>query len=144
MIKKTKQKHKIAAKVDTADSEYFAQEIEPLIDGRQIEFIGEIGPHEKSEFLRHAKALLLWLNWEEPFGLVVTEAMACGTPVIVNKRGAMPEIILDVKTGFLVSSLEEMADRLRDVDTIRAQDCVELVKAHFSARTMATRYLQLV
>lgn len=143
MIKKTSHRLKIAAKVDTVDNKYFEQEIKPLIDGSQIEFIGEIGPDEKSDFLGKAKGLLLWLNWEEPFGLVVTEAMACGTPVIVNKRGSMPELIEDKKTGFLVDSMEEMRHFLDKVDGINPQTCREHVENKFSSVIMAKEYLKL-
>lgn len=143
MIKKTKHKLKIAAKVDTVDLPYFNQEIKPLIDGQQIEFIGEIGPAEKNDFLGHAKGLLLWLNWEEPFGLVVTEAMACGTPVIVNPRGAMPEIVADGETGFLVQTLAEMQAKLDEVGQIDPRACRNRVNKYFSAEKMADEYLQL-
>lgn len=144
MIKRTNQRLKIAAKVDAADKNYFETEIQPLIDGKQIEFIGEIGPEEKQQFLQQAKGLLLWLNWEEPFGLVVVEAMACGTPVIVNARGAMPEIVENGKTGFLVSSIEEMQDRLEDVSSLSSEHCQTVVQERFSARRMATEYLNLI
>jgi len=143
VIKKTNHKLKIAAKIDTVDKAYYTTEIKPYIDGKQIEFIGEIGPDQKSEFLSHAKALLLWLNWEEPFGLVVTEAMACGTPVIVNPRGAMPELIVSGKTGYLVKTLSEMQKRLDDVTKISHQDCRTHVEKHFSAPQMAKEYLAL-
>lgn len=143
MIKKTKYKLKIAAKVDAADKKYFEQEIKPLIDDKQIEFIGEIGPEEKNDFLRNAKALLLWLNWEEPFGLVVTEAMACGTPVIVNKRGSMPELVKDGETGFLVDSLAEMQKCLDQVNGIDPVACREHVANNFSSVIMAKEYLRL-
>jgi glycosyltransferase involved in cell wall biosynthesis len=143
MIKKTSYKLKIAAKVDTVDLPYFNQEIKPFIDNKQIEFLGEIGTDEKAMFLSKAKGLLLWLNWEEPFGLVVVEAMASGTPVIVNKRGSMPEIILNDKTGFLVASLEEMKQRLSDVERLSAQDCRSHVEKHFSTKKMTQGYLEL-
>lgn len=143
MIKKTKHKLKIAAKIDSVDREYFEHEIKPLIDGKQIEFIGEVNHEQKTEFLRHAKSLLLWLNWEEPFGLVVIEAMACGTPVIVTKRGSMPEIIVDKKTGFLVESLDQMQHALNHVTDINPQDCRKHVEQNFSARRMAQEYLRL-
>lgn len=143
MIKKTKYKLKIAAKLDTSDMDYFNAEIKPHIDGKQIEFIGEIGPNEKNEFLGKAKALLLWLNWEEPFGLVVTEAMACGTPVIVNPRGSMPELIKSGQTGFLVNSLDEMQTSLDAVGKINPSDCRTHVEKNFSAQKMTSDYLKL-
>src|SRR5690606_26517276 len=103
---------KIAAKVDTVDQEYFDTKIKPYIDQKQIEFVGEVDHQGKVNLLKKAKALLLWLNWEEPFGLVVPEANACGTPVIVNRRGSMPELVNSGENGFLVSTIEEMKQAL--------------------------------
>ncbi|HEX7017476.1 MAG TPA: glycosyltransferase family 4 protein [Patescibacteria group bacterium] len=143
LIRQTSFKLKIAAKVDTVDQPYFDQHVKPFIDGEQIEFIGEIGPAEKSNFLKNAKGLLLWLNWEEPFGLVVTEALACGTPVIVNPRGSMPELIIDGQTGYLVNSLEEMQAKLSQVDQLDPLACRRRVEEHFSASKMAEEYLEL-
>jgi glycosyltransferase involved in cell wall biosynthesis len=143
MIKKTDHQLKIAAKVDTVDRAYFESEIKPLIDGEQIEFIGEIDAEQKSEFLGHAKGLLLWLNWEEPFGLVVAEAMACGTPPIVNPRGSMPELIVNKQTGFLVKSMEEMQEQLDHVGEISPAACREHVQKNFSVEKMTQGYLQL-
>lgn len=143
MIKKTKYKLKIAAKVDAADSSYFNNEIKPLIDGTQIEFIGEVNHQQKGTFLKEAKGLLLWLNWEEPFGLVVIEAMACGTPVIVNPRGSMPEIIKSGKNGFLVKTIAEMQEKLDLVESINPQFCRTDVERRFSATRMAEEYLAL-
>lgn len=142
-IKKTKHKLKIAAKIDTVDQAYFDQEIKPLIDGKQIEFIGEIGPDQKQNFLKNAKALLLWFSWEEPFGLVIVEALANGTPAIVNPRGAMPELMIDQKTGFLAGSLAEMQQSLDNVVSIDPRFCHDHVLKNFSARRMAQEYLQL-
>src|SRR4029077_12827141 len=90
---------KIAAKVDKVDTDYFAEEVEPLLRGPGIEFVGEISDQQKSEFLSGAIALLTLIDWPEPFGLVMIEAMACGTPVIAFRRGAAPEIIDDGVTG---------------------------------------------
>ncbi|HYD34986.1 MAG TPA: glycosyltransferase family 4 protein [Vitreimonas sp.] len=143
MIKKTSHQLKIAAKVDTTDQAYFEQEIKPFIDGQQIEFLGEVDHAGKVALLKKAKALLLWLNWEEPFGLVVTEAMACGTPVIVNRRGSMPELIIEGQTGFLVNTIEEMAAQLDNTDRVSPQDCRAHVEANFSAAKMADEYLEL-
>src|SRR5262249_45576970 len=143
MIKQTSYRLKIAAKVDAVDVSYFEQEVQPLIDGEQIEFIGEIGPSEKREFLKKASGLLLWLNWEEPFGLAVIEALASGTPVIVNPRGSMPELIQDGVTGFLVDTLDEMKARLDDARTIQPQQCRHSVETCFSARHMAEEYLSI-
>jgi glycosyltransferase involved in cell wall biosynthesis len=143
MIASTNHQLKIAAKVDVVDVEYFEKEIKPMIDGKQIEFIGEIDHQGKVELLKHARGLLLWLNWEEPFGLVVVEAMACGTPVIVNRRGSMPELIQNGKTGFLVNSLAEMEVKLNEVSTLKALDCRQWVENHFSTSQMTEGYLQV-
>lgn len=143
MIKKTSHRLKIAAKVDSVDQAYFDSQIKPLIDGSQIEFVGEVGHEGKVELLSQAKALLLWLNWEEPFGLVVPEANACGTPVIVNPRGSMPELVEHGKNGFLVNSLDEMQIRLDQTQTLSSQACREVVMRRFSAEIMAKEYLRL-
>ena len=143
LIKGTDHKLKIAAKIDPVDEQYYQNEIKPLIDGEQIEFIGEVDHQGKVEFLSRSKGLLLWLNWEEPFGLVVIEAMACGVPVIVRSRGAMPEIVVQNQTGFLVNSLEEMRQKLDQVQNIDPKACREHVEKRFSAKTMAREYLKL-
>lgn len=143
MIKTTSHRLKIAAKVDVVDREYFENEVSPLIDGKQIEFIGEVDHQGKTKLLAKAKALLLWLNWEEPFGLVVPEANACGTPVIVNPRGSMPELIQPGENGFLVSSLDEMKSKLDEVDRIDPKKCRSIVESRFSSKIMAKAYVHL-
>ena len=96
-------KLKIAAKVDNADKKYYESEIKPLIDASPwVEFIGEINDAQKPEFLSGAHALLFPIDWPEPFGLVMIESMACGTPVIAFNRGSVPEVIDDGLTGFIV------------------------------------------
>ncbi len=135
---------KMAAKVDAADKIYFETRIKPLIDGNPlIEFIGEIGDHQKSDFLGGADALLFPIDWPEPFGLVMIEAMACGTPVVAFRCGSTPEIIEDGATGFLVDTIEQAiaaADRapLLDREAIRAR-----FELRFSATAMARRYLDV-
>src|SRR6201994_4480684 len=134
---------KIAAKVDRADQDYYDQVIHPMIkDNPLVEFIGEIGDHEKSDFLSGALALLLPLDWPEPFGLVMIESMACGTPVIAYNRGSVPEIIEDGLTGFIVEdeiSAVAAVDRLGGLDrgAIRKQ-----FETRFTARRMALDYLE--
>lgn len=93
---------KIGAKVDTNDRAYYEQEIAPLIDGTQIEFVGEVGPRERDELLGHARGLLAPIQWEEPFGLFLVEALATGTPVLAFARGSVPELIEDGRTGYIV------------------------------------------
>jgi glycosyltransferase involved in cell wall biosynthesis len=133
---------KIAAKVDRADEEYYETVIRPLMDHPLVEYIGEIGDHEKSEFLSGALGLLLPLDWPEPFGLVMIEAMACGTPVIAYNRGSVPEIIDEGLTGFIVedeiSAVAVVKRHLADLnrDAIRKQ-----FEKRFTARRMALDYL---
>lgn len=143
MIKKTKYKLKIAAKLDPFDKKYFDNEVKPLIDGDQIEYLGEVDHEGKKELLKNAKALLMWLNWEEPFGLVFIEAFASGTPVIVNSRGAAPEIMQDGKTGFLVDTLDEMLDSLEKVWKIDNNYCRLYAEQRFSSQRMADEYILL-
>jgi glycosyltransferase involved in cell wall biosynthesis len=141
IAKSTGHKLIIAAKVDPVDEKYFEQVIEPLIDGDQIQFIGEVDHPGKVELLKNAKALLSPLQWDEPFGLVNIEAMACGTPVIAINRGSMPEIIIDGETGYLCSNVDEMVDRVGQVDGISRATARKHVEDNFSSRLMAERYL---
>jgi glycosyltransferase involved in cell wall biosynthesis len=132
---------KIAAKIDRADEEYFAEVIRPMIDHPLVEYIGEISDREKSDFLSGAMGLLVPIDWPEPFGLVMIEAMACGTPVIAYNRGSVPEIVEQDLTGFIVEdeiSAVAAVDRLHQLDRgmIRKQ-----FEARFTARRMALDYL---
>ncbi len=143
MIRKTKHRLKIAAKIDPVDRLYYETEVKPYIDGEQIEFLGEANHSEKVALLKNAKAFLHFLSWEEPFGLTIVEAMACGTPIIVNPRGSMPELVLDKKTGYFVNSIEEMQERLEDVSSINRADCRNHVVENFSKEKMVEEYLSL-
>ena len=133
---------KIAAKVDAADRVYYEETIKPLIDGNPlVEFVGEIGDPEKSAFLGGAEALLFPIDWPEPFGLVMIEAMACGTPVVAFRCGSTSEIVEDGITGFLVDTLEQAIAAARqarflDRKAVRAQ-----FERRFSASAMARRYV---
>ena len=136
-------KLKIAAKVDPADRAYFDEVVEPLLHHPLIEFVGEIGDAQKPEFLGAAQALLFPVNWPEPFGLVMIEAMACGTPVVAYDCGSVPEVIEDGLTGFIVEGHDaavQAARRAVELDrrAIRAQ-----FELRFSAIAMARRYLDL-
>jgi glycosyltransferase involved in cell wall biosynthesis len=146
MVRESKQKHKlkIAAKVDTVDKAYFETHIRPYIDGDQIEFLDEVDHAGKNELLKNAKALLLWLNWEEPFGLVVPEANACGTPVIVNPRGSMPELVKDGVNGFLVNSLAEMEAKLDEVQAIDPVLCRLHAEQNYSKEKMVRDYEEVM
>ncbi|MBU2167936.1 MAG: glycosyltransferase, partial [Alphaproteobacteria bacterium] len=135
---------KMAAKVDAADKVYWETVIKPMVDGNPlIEFVGEIGDHEKSAFLGGAEALLFPIDWPEPFGLVMIEAMACGTPVVAFRCGSTPEVIEDGHTGFLVDTVEEAITaagraHLLDREAIRAR-----FDLRFCATAMARRYLDV-
>ena len=133
-------KLKIAAKVDAADLDYYTREIEPLIDGNEVEFVGEIGEKEKNAFLGNAAALLFPIDWPEPFGLVMIEAMACGTPVIAWNCGSVPEVIDDGVTGFVVSSDEEAFAAIRCLDELDRARIREVFERRFTADVMARNY----
>ncbi len=136
-------KIKIAAKVDKVDEEYYKTTVEPLLPQGDIEFIGEIGEHQKSEFLGNAAALVFPIAWREPFGLVMIEAMACGTPVIAFNNGSVPEVLEDGLTGFIVDDEEQAIAAVAkigslDRDRIRAE-----FDHRFTAHHMARNYLKL-
>lgn len=134
---------KIAAKVDQADIRYFREVVEPLLDDPLIEFIGEIGDEQKSDFLGGAEALLFPIDWPEPFGLVMIEAMACGTPVIAYACGSVPEIIEDQVTGFIVRDERQAAEAGRRIAELNRRDVRRRFDLRFSATAMARRYLDL-
>jgi glycosyltransferase involved in cell wall biosynthesis len=134
---------RVAAKVDPADSDYFDRDIRPMLDHPLVEFIGEIGEHQKGDFLGGAKALLFPIDWPEPFGLVMIEALACGVPVIAFPGGSVPEVIEDGVTGFVVHSLEEAIDATRRVHTIDRHKCRAEFERRFDAARMAADYAQI-
>jgi len=135
---------KIAAKVDAVDREYFEREIEPLLQLPGIEFVGEISDREKSDFLSGAQALLMPIDWPEPFGLVMVEAMACGAPVVAYGSGSVPEIVEDGVTGFIVRNEVEAADAIRDrLDTLSRARIRARFEERFTARRMANDYLEV-
>jgi glycosyltransferase involved in cell wall biosynthesis len=134
---------KIAAKVDNADKDYFDELIRPLLSTSGVEFIGEIGDDKKSEFLSGATALLVPIDWPEPFGLVMIEAMACGTPVIAFNRGSVPEIIEDGLTGFVVEDETSAAGAVRKIGSLSRQAIRQRFEERFTARRMAEDYLQV-
>jgi glycosyltransferase involved in cell wall biosynthesis len=131
---------KIAAKVDRPDRDYFNAKIKPLLRNRDIEFIGEIGEGEKNEFLGNAYALLFPIDWPEPFGLVMIEAMACGTPVIACPCGSVPEIIDPGINGFLAKDVSEAVRAVKSVPKLTRAGCRQAFEARFSATRMARDY----
>jgi glycosyltransferase involved in cell wall biosynthesis len=131
---------RIAAKVDAADRAYFAREIEPLLAGGGVEYLGEIGGEAKAAFLGGALALLFPIDWPEPFGLVMIEALACGTPVVARPCGSVPEIIRDGETGLLADTVEELAAAVMRVERIDRRRCRQHAEERFSSDVMAARY----
>jgi len=134
---------KIAAKVDPVDRDYFEEVIRPLLAKPHVEFIGEIGDAQKSEFLSNAFALLVPIDWPEPFGLVMIEAMACGTPVVGFNRGAVPELIEDGVTGFVVEDEMSAVVALRHVSRLSRTVIRQRFEERFTARRMARDYLEI-
>ncbi len=132
---------KIAAKVDEIDLEYYKTTIEPMIkSGPGVEYIGEINELQKSEFLGNALALLFTIDWPEPFGLVMIEALACGTPVIARPFGSVPEIMRDGVTGFIASEFDDLVAAVKKVDTLSRQACREEYERRFAVEVMAEKY----
>ena len=131
---------KIAAKVDAVDRVYFESRIRPLLHTEGVEFIGEIGEREKSEFLGNAMALLFPVDWPEPFGLVMIEALACGTPVIARPCGSVPEVLRDGVTGFVASNTEDLVQAVRRIPSISRQRCRAEFEARFTAGVMTANY----
>ena len=134
---------KVAAKIDRSDIDYFERRIKPLMDHILIEFVGEINSLEKNEFLGNAAALLFPIQWEEPFGLVMIEALACGLPVIAYPRGSVPEIIEDGVTGFLAHDVTEAVQAVQKISTIDRRVCRAEFEKRFTSKRMARDYLAI-
>ena len=127
-----------------ADNDYYERIIKPLLDcDKQIIYIGEISSGHKKQWYRHARATLFPIQWGEPFGLVLVESMACGTPVIAFNKGAVPEIIVDGKTGFVVNSMNAMIKAVGRIDSIDSCECRRHVQNNFSITSMAYKYSEL-
>ena len=131
---------KIAAKVDRADREYFDSVVKPLLSSPGVEFIGEISDSEKEQFLGDALALLFPVDWPEPFGLVMIEALACGTPVIARPCGSVPEILRDGVTALFGSSIDELVDAVQKIHQISRENCRAEFESRFTAEVMARNY----
>lgn len=133
---------KIAAKIDKNDREYF-ESIKHLFQLPHVEFIGEIGEDVKSEFLGNAAMLLFPIDWPEPFGMVMIESMACGTPIVAYGLGSVPEIIEPGKSGFIVSSIEEAVNAVKRIAEISRKDCRQVFMDRFTDKLMADEYVTL-
>ncbi|BAC91106.1 glycosyltransferase family 4 protein [Gloeobacter violaceus] len=131
---------KMAGKVDPVDREFYQEQVKPQIDGKQIQYLGEVSHLEKASLLAGAVATLFSITWREPFGLVMIESMACGTPVLAMAMGAAPEVVVDGRTGYLVNSIEEMVERVGRIETIRRQDCRDHVMRQFTVERMTDGY----
>jgi len=142
IARRSGQKLIIAAKIDPLEQDYFETKIKPLIDGKQIQFIGEVTHHQKVKLLKNAKAMISPIQWDEPFGITTIEALACGTPVIAINRGSMSEILVDGKIGYLCRNVSEMIKRVSDIDKIDRAACREHVLKYFSAQRMTEGYLK--
>ena len=134
---------KIAAKVDPADREYFERDIKHLLDNPLIEYVGEIGEAQKSAFLGGAIALLFPIDWPEPFGLVMIEALACGTPVVAFRGGSVSEVLVDGVTGFIVETMDDAIRATRDVGRLDRRRCRAVFERRYSVTRMATDYVAL-
>jgi glycosyltransferase involved in cell wall biosynthesis len=134
---------KIAAKIDPHDRQYFETVVQPLLDHPLVEYTGEMGTEEKDAFLGQAYALLFPINWPEPFGLVMIEALACGTPVIAFRHGSVPEVLEDGVTGWIVEGVEEAVQAVGRIASLNRQRCRQVFEERFSARRMTQDYLRI-
>ena len=142
IAKRTNIRLKVASKVDAADQEYMDTNIRPLLDHPLIEFLGEIGHDEKQRLLGDASALLFPIDWCEPFGLVMIESMACGTPVIAYRAGSVPEVIDDGVTGFIVENIDESVEAVKNIQDLDRNRCRQIFEGRFSSARMAADYVK--
>src|SRR5262245_31946444 len=138
-------KLKVAAKIYPGERQYYQQSIEPLLHEARsfVEFIGEVGGRDKDEFLGNAQALLFPIDWPEPFGLVMIEAMACGTPVVAWRCGSVPEVVADGVTGFIVDSIDQAVQAVGRVERLDRRACRRGFEERFDAARMAGDYLEV-
>jgi glycosyltransferase involved in cell wall biosynthesis len=132
----------LVGKVDPVDRKYYEEIIRPLIDGDQIVFMGEVSEDKKRELLKSAKCFVFPIQWPEPFGLVMAEALACGTPVVAIRNGSSPEVIRDSRVGFIVDSVEEIPDAIHRTSQIDPNICRKYVVDNFSPEIMAENYIK--
>jgi glycosyltransferase involved in cell wall biosynthesis len=143
MARKAGVRLKIAAKVDRRDQGYYEEMVRPLLKAPGVDFLGEIGGRDKDRLLGGARALLLPIDWPEPFGLVMIEALACGTPVIAYRRGSVPEILDDGTTGYIVDNVDDGARAIRAVNRLNRRHCRRAFEQRFSVGRMTSDYLAL-
>jgi glycosyltransferase involved in cell wall biosynthesis len=143
VAKKTGIPLKIAGEVQPMFRDYFEQKIKPHVDGRFIEFVGEADFKTKNELLSNSVALLFPIEWDEPFGLIMIEAMACGTPVLALSPGSVPEVVQDGVSGYICSSIDQMAERVGQLDKLNPSAIRQYALDHFSVEKMANAYAAL-
>jgi glycosyltransferase involved in cell wall biosynthesis len=145
IVCRAKKKLKVAARIDPKDEEYFHQTIEPLFQKHKdcVEFVGQLGGADKDEFLGNATAMLFPIDWPEPFGLVMAESLACGTPVIAWRNGSVPEIIDDGVTGFVVDNLDDAVTAAGKIGEIDRHECRRVFETRFDVARMARDYVDV-
>ncbi len=131
---------KIAAIIPPEEEEYWQKKIKPLIDGKQIQYLGPADPKMRNEVLKDAFASLHLVRFNEPFGLTLVEAMACGTPVIAMDRGSVPEIVIDGKSGYRVSNVDQASEAVGKIARVKRKDCRLWVEENFTLEKMAENY----
>ena len=136
-------KLKIAGKIDPVDPQSFQRNIEPILDNPLVECVGEMDDRRKQDFLGSASALVVPVDWPEPYGLVIIEALACGTPVIVFRRGAVPELIDDGVTGFIVDDIDQAAAAVTKVKDLDRRRCRQVFEERFSVARMTRDHVQI-
>ncbi len=134
---------KIAAKVDPVDEKYYRDIIAPLVESHDVEFVGEANDVEKNDLLGNARAMLFPIDWDEPFGLVMIEAMACGTPIIAFNRGSVPELIVNSENGFICTNADDALKALDKIDQIDRAQCRHHFDTRFTSIHMAQNYLRI-
>jgi glycosyltransferase involved in cell wall biosynthesis len=144
-VKRTGQKLIIAGNIpETTDNlQYYKTHLEPQFDGERIQYIGPVNDAMKNHYLGKAKALLFPIEWDEPFGLVMIEAMACGTPVIGYRRGSVPEVIENNITGFIAENREDMINSISKIESLSREACREAAISRFNVNIIANQYLNL-
>lgn len=134
---------KMAAKIADHEIDFWKAHVEPMVDGDQIQYLGELGHQAKCELLSGAAAMLFPIQWKEPFGLVMIESLACGTPVIAFRKGSVPEVIVHGKSGFITDSIDEMVSSIGEISGLSRIECRRDVEERFSDQVMAGNYLRV-
>ena len=131
----------IAGNIDKDEGDYFQTQIDPHIDGSQIKYVGPVDDEAKRELLLKARAFLMPIEWHEPFGIVMAEAMACGTPVVGFPLGAVPEVVNQGTTGFICNDITEAASAIQHIGAIERAACRQHVEENFSKSVVTERYI---